>query len=254
MISFLKRSQKTRVSNATSREGGGAVGINFVCWAGQILRAVVLCHATVSRASVAKQNRPSFDAAGPGAAESHHARDKVFSGDTLLSMNAFWNFFQTLLGLSLQPKDLTFVQISLRGIIVFLATLIMVRLGSKRSMAHRTPFDAILLVILASALSRAINGSAPFLGTIGGGAVLVALHRLFALVAYHSHSFGILVKGKPAVIVRDGQRDFRTMRRNHVSTHDLEEDMRLNAHLDELAQVRRACLERSGEISVIKKK
>lgn len=28
MISFLKRSQKTRVSNATSREGGVAVGIN----------------------------------------------------------------------------------------------------------------------------------------------------------------------------------------------------------------------------------
>jgi len=112
-------------------------------------------------------------------------------------MNAFWNFFQTLLGLSLQPKDLTFVQISLRGIIVFLATLIMVRLGSKRSMAHRTPFDAILLVILASVLARAINGSAPFLGTIGGGAVLVALHRLFALLAFHSHSFGILVKGKP---------------------------------------------------------
>jgi uncharacterized membrane protein YcaP (DUF421 family) len=169
-------------------------------------------------------------------------------------MNAFWNFFQTLLGLSLQPKDLTFVQISLRGITVFLATLIMVRLGSKRSMAHRTPFDAILLVILASALSRAINGSAPFLATIGGGAVLVALHRLFALLAFHSHSFGILVKGNPAVIVRDGQCDFRTMRRNHVSTHDLAEDMRLNAHLDEIAQVRIACLERSGEISVIKKK
>ena len=35
MISFLKRSQKTRVSSATSREGGGAVGINLVRWAGQ---------------------------------------------------------------------------------------------------------------------------------------------------------------------------------------------------------------------------
>src|SRR5206468_350481 len=78
VISFLKRSQKTRVSSATSREGGGAVGINFVCWAGQILRAVVLCHATVSRASVAKQNRPSSDASGSVGAASHHARDKGF--------------------------------------------------------------------------------------------------------------------------------------------------------------------------------
>jgi uncharacterized membrane protein YcaP (DUF421 family) len=184
---------------------------------------------------------------------SRHARDEVFFDDTILSMNTFWNFFQTLLGLSLEPKDLTFVQISLRGIIVFLATLIMVRFGSKRSLAHRTPFDAILLVILAAVLSRAINGSAPFVATLGGGVVLVAFHRLFALLAFHSHRFGILVKGKPDVIVRDGQCDFSIMRRNHVSIHDLEEDMRLTAHLDDLAKVRLACVERSGEISFIKK-
>ena len=48
-------------------------------------------------------------------------------------MNALWNSFETLLGLSVEPKNLTFVQISLRGIIVFLATLAMVRLGHKRS-------------------------------------------------------------------------------------------------------------------------
>src|SRR6266496_5582376 len=55
MIGFLERSQKKRVSTATSREGGGAVAINFVRWAGQTLRAVVLCHATLSRASVVKE-------------------------------------------------------------------------------------------------------------------------------------------------------------------------------------------------------
>jgi uncharacterized membrane protein YcaP (DUF421 family) len=168
-------------------------------------------------------------------------------------MNTFWNFLQALLGLGLQARDLTFIHVSLRGIIVFLATLIMIRLGPKRSLAHRTPFDAVLLIILAAVLSRAINGSAPFFATIGGGAVLVALHRLFALLAFHSHGFGILVKGKPDVIVRDGQCDYRTMRRNHVSIHDLEEDMYLSAHTDDLSKVRLARIERSGEISFIEK-
>ena len=170
-----------------------------------------------------------------------------------LSMNALWNSFETLLGLSVQPKDLTFVQISLRGIIVFLATLAMVRLGHKRSLSHKTPFDAVLLVILASVLSRAINGSAAFFATIGGGVVLVLLHRAFAHLAFYSHAFGILVKGKPEIIVRDGQCDFETMRRNHISTHDLEEDMRLDAHLDDLSRVRLARVERSGDISFIEK-
>jgi Predicted membrane protein len=168
-------------------------------------------------------------------------------------MNALWNSLETLLGLSVEPKDLTFVQISLRGIIVFLATVAMVRLGHKRSLSRKTPFDAVLLVILASVLSRAINGSAAFFATLGGGVVLVLLHRLFAHLAYYSHGFGILVKGKPDTIVRDGQCDFPTMRRNHVSIHDLEEDMRLNGHLDDLSKVRLARVERSGDISFIKK-
>ena len=153
----------------------------------------------------------------------------------------------------MEPKNLTFVQISLRGILVFLATLTTVRLGHKRSLSHKTPFDAVLLVIFASVLSRAINGSAAFFATIGGGAVLVLLHRFFANLAYYSHGFGILVKGKPDIIVRDGECDFAMMRRNHISTHDLEEDMRLDAHLDDVSKVRRARIERSGDISFIKK-
>src|SRR6266513_835297 len=182
-----------------------------------------------------------------------HGLDQDFCGDTITSMNALWNSFETLLGLSVEPRNLTFVQISLRGIIVFLATLAMVRLGHKRSLAHKTPFDAVLLVILASVLSRAINGSAAFFATIGGGVVLVLLHRLFAYFAYHSHRFGILVKGSPDTIVRDGECDVAMMRRNHVSMHDLDEDMRLDAHLDDLSKVRIARVERSGDISFIKR-
>src|SRR5437667_6590156 len=185
--------------------------------------------------------------------ENGYAGDKSSHGDTILAMNALWNSFETVLGLGVEPKSLTFVQISLRGIIVFLATLAMVRLGHKRSLSRKTPFDAVLLVILASVLSRAINGSAAFFATIGGGVVLVIVHRVFAQLAFYSHTFGILVKGRPDVIVRDGQCDTRMMRRNHLSMHDLDEDMRLNAHTDDLSKIRVARVERSGDISFIKK-
>ncbi len=200
-----------------------------------------------------KAELASSDASPPVGAASHLVRDKVFCGDTILSMNAFWNSFETLLGLGVEPKDLTFIQISLRGIIVFLVTLTTMRLGHKRSLSRKTPFDAVLLVILAAVLSRAINGSAAFFATLGGGVVLVLLHRLFAYLAFYSHGFGILVKGKPDTIVRDGKHDFRTMRRNHVSMHDLDEDMRLSAHTDDLSKIRVARVERSGDISFIEK-
>jgi uncharacterized membrane protein YcaP (DUF421 family) len=168
-------------------------------------------------------------------------------------MNAFWNFLSPLLGLDAQPQDLTFVQISLRGVIVFIATLIMVRLGHKRSLSRKTAFDAVLLVILASVLSRAINGSAAFFATLGGGLILVLLHRLLAFIAFHSHWFGILIKGRPEVIVEDGDFILPTMRRNHISTHDFEEDMRLSLCADDVSKVKKARVERSGDVSFIKK-
>src|SRR5438046_9224151 len=109
-------------------------------------------------------------------------------------MNAFYNLIDPWLGLGAQPKDLTFLQISLRGIIVFLATLAMVRIGHKRSLARKTAFDAVLIVILSSVLSRAINGSSAFFATIGGGTVIVLVHRWFGFMAYHSHWFGCILK------------------------------------------------------------
>ena len=75
-------------------------------------------------------------------------------------MNTFSQLLHTLLGIGTEPKDLTFLQVSIRGVIVFIATLIMVRLSSKRSLAEKTAFDAVLIVIIASVLARAINGSA----------------------------------------------------------------------------------------------
>jgi uncharacterized membrane protein YcaP (DUF421 family) len=166
-------------------------------------------------------------------------------------MNLIYNFLAAILGLDLQPNNLTFLQISLRGIIVFVATLAMIRLGHKRSLARKTAFDAVLVVILASVLSRAINGSSAFFATLGGGLVIVLVHRLFAWIAFYSHGFGVLLKGTPDIIVENGDMIVRSMRRNHISKHDLEEDLRLSAKLEDVRRVKVARVERSGDISFI---
>jgi uncharacterized membrane protein YcaP (DUF421 family) len=168
-------------------------------------------------------------------------------------VEALWNDLNAWLGLQVEPKHLSFVQISLRGVIVFVASLAMIRLGSKRALAQKTAFDAVLIVVLASVLARAINGSASFFPTLGASFVLVMLHRLVAFLANRWHSLGIVVKGQPHVILRDGRLDHAAMRRNHISPHDFEEDLRLNAHTEEKSTISIARVERSGEISFIKK-
>jgi uncharacterized membrane protein YcaP (DUF421 family) len=169
------------------------------------------------------------------------------------SWQQFWTPVRIFLGLGAEPKTLTFMQISLRGIIVFIFTLVMVRIGARRSLARRTVFDSIFLVILASVLARAINGSAELLPTIGGGFAMVAFHRLLAWIAFYSHGFGNLIKGADEILIRDGELVHRKLRNNHITRHDLEEDLRLALHAEDIARIRSARLERSGDISFIEK-
>src|SRR5205809_4025952 len=146
-------------------------------------------------------------------------------------MNAFWNSFGELLGLGVESKELTFLQVSLRGVIVFAATLVMMRLSSKRSLAEKTAFDAVLIVIIASVLARAINGSAAFFPTLGAGFVLVVLHRLFSALAFRSERFGNLVKGREDILVKNGKLNPEAMRVNKISQKDLLEEFRLNGQV-----------------------
>lgn len=168
-------------------------------------------------------------------------------------METMHNFLFWLLGPDGQPKELTLLQVSIRGFLVFIIGLALVRIGDRRSLAEKTGFDALFIVLLGSVLSRAINGSAAFFTTIGAGIVLMLIHRVFAFIAYRSHAFGKVIKGTDVTLVRDGQVDWEAMRNSLVSAHDLEEDLRLDAKVEDLERIRVARLERSGDISFIKK-
>jgi uncharacterized membrane protein YcaP (DUF421 family) len=155
------------------------------------------------------------------------------------------------LGIGLQAQDLTFVHISLRGIVVFIFSLAMVRLADKRFMAKLSAFDAILGFVLASMMARTINGSSPFFPTLGGGFVLVALHRLLNMLSYRWGRFGDLIKGCEVVLVQEGKMLRNKMQRTSISERDLLEETRINGQVEDISAIHKATLERSGHISVI---
>jgi uncharacterized membrane protein YcaP (DUF421 family) len=168
-------------------------------------------------------------------------------------MEAVSNFFYLILGPDGKPTELSFLQISLRGLLIFIAALAMVRIGDRRSLAEKTAFDAMFIVLLGSMLSRAINGTAPFFTTIAAGIALMLIHRTCAFAAYYSHFFGKLVKGNSVIVVQNGKVDWKALARCLVSKHDFEEDLRLEARTDNVGKIRVARIERSGDISFIKK-
>ena len=167
-------------------------------------------------------------------------------------MHSLINAVNSVLGLHAEAKDLTFLQISLRGVIVFIVALVMVRLGDKRFLSKKTAFDAILGFILASMLARAVNGTASFFPTLGGGFILVGLHRALAYLARKSHRFGNWVKGRCDPVIKEGIVNAEAMRKNDLSEEDLVEDLRLNGNVQDPHQVKAAYVERNGQVSVVK--
>ena len=70
------------------------------------------------------------------------------------------------------------------------------------------------------------------------------------------HSFSNLVHqtfDPHSNIVENGLMNRQAMRENLISDHDLEEDLRLAAETEDLAKIKIARLERSGDISFIKR-
>jgi uncharacterized membrane protein YcaP (DUF421 family) len=163
------------------------------------------------------------------------------------------NFLSHVLGLDLNPNELSIAQILLRSALVLIVALMMIKLAGRRFLARRNAFDVLLAFILGSMLSRAINGSAPFFGTMAAGFFLAGLHRLLSLGACKFHWLGLLLKGRAERLITDGRPDQKVMSRHQISPHDLEEDLRLAAALDDPKQVRLAHVERNGEVSVQRK-
>jgi uncharacterized membrane protein YcaP (DUF421 family) len=156
-----------------------------------------------------------------------------------------------LLGVGRDAGDVGAGQMVLRAIVIYVATLATVRLGSKRFLGKATAFDVIIGIMIGSVMSRGINGSADVGATLLGGGALVAMHWLFAVLAYHTTWFGDIVKGKPVLLIEDGRPQRDGMRQTSLSERDLHEAIRLQGSRPDPSRVGLAYLERNGTVSVI---
>jgi uncharacterized membrane protein YcaP (DUF421 family) len=169
-------------------------------------------------------------------------------------MNAIFHAVSVVLGLSAErANELTVLQVCARAIVIYLVLIAYARLGKKRFLGEATAFDAILVIMLGSLASRGIAGNAPFQHALASVLVLIAMHWLLSYIAADSPTLSTLMKGTDTILVRKGCVDKDNLRGAHMSDDDLAEDLRQKgiANLDEVEEAR---LERSGTVSVIKRR
>lgn len=141
-----------------------------------------------------------------------------------------------------------------RGLIIYLVMLVIIRLSGRRTMAEATPFDFVLLLIVAETTQQALLGD-DF--SITNAIVLILTLFLadigLSYVKQWVPPLAKLIDGRPTFLIRDGVIDRRALNRTRTDTDDIMVAARSRHGLERLEQVKHAILETDSAISVIPK-
>lgn len=147
--------------------------------------------------------------------------------------------------------DVPFLEIFLRGSVMYLFLVLVMRFGMNRTMGNIGVSDMLLVVLIADAAQNAMAGSH---NSVGDGLVLVLTILFWAyFVDYLCFTFPRVEKflqPRRVFLIRRGRMLRNNMHRELITKDELMAQLRSKG-MDDVKKVKEACLEANGEISVI---
>ena len=144
-------------------------------------------------------------------------------------------------------------ELLVRGIIVYVFLLGLIRRTGRRQTGMLTPFDFILLLILSNTVQNAMNGGD---NSLGGGlflaGTLIGLNWVMLLLSRHFRWAQWALVGRPLFLVRDGVVMEKEMHRERITHHELMAALRA-AGCPNIELAKDVILETNGTFSVIHK-
>ncbi len=142
-------------------------------------------------------------------------------------------------------------QIVVRTLAVYLFLLIALRLAGKREIGQMTPFDLVVILVIANAVQNAMVGPDT---SLGGGllaaAALVVVNMAVSYAGVASRLFERTLLGTPTLLVSDGHLIDANLRRERVDADEVLMAMREHG-VGDLTEVKMAVLEIDGTISIV---
>lgn len=141
-----------------------------------------------------------------------------------------------------------------RGIAVYFVLLVVTRLSGRRTLAQSTPFDFVLLLIIAETTQQALLGDD--FSIVNAFILIVTLFTTDVFLAFakaRSARLALWLDGAPTVLMSRGKIDQYAMSRSRVSVADVLEAAREQQGLASLDKIDAAILETTGGISIIPK-
>jgi uncharacterized membrane protein YcaP (DUF421 family) len=143
-------------------------------------------------------------------------------------------------------------EILLRGTVMYLALFLILRFLMVRQSSTIGIADILVVVVIADA---AQNAFAKEYKSITEGVLLVLTivfwNTLLNWLSYRFKTFERLLAPAPLTLIENGRFDRRNMRKEFITEEELRSQIRQQGVSDP-TEIKRACLEANGEISVIK--
>ena len=144
------------------------------------------------------------------------------------------------------------LDVALRTSIIYFALLIGIRLTGARQLGQMTPFDLVLLLIIANAVQNAMVGPDTSLtGGLVAAGVLLVWHQAINRLRRSSRGAARLLGGEGVILINRGEVLPEQLRRAGVTQHELLQAWREHG-VASVADVRLAVLEPDGVVSVIR--
>src|ERR1035437_760385 len=115
----------------------------------------------------------------------------------------------------------------IRGVVVYVFLILLLRLTGKRQVGQMAPFDLVLLLVLSNAVQNSMNGGDnSVLGGIISAVTLVGANWVVGLLTYRSKKLEGLIEGRPEVLIRNGKLYQETLEHAKLTHHEIMSSLR----------------------------
>ena len=139
-----------------------------------------------------------------------------------------------------------------RATVVYAVLLVLVRMSGKRTVGQFTPFDLLVVMLLAEGVTESLSGGDESL--VGGLILAITLTLLDIAAAFavsRSRKLDKLMQGEAVLIGRDGVVYKEVLKREKVPEEEVDRALRTADCLIE--DMRMAILESDGKISILRR-
>ena len=138
----------------------------------------------------------------------------------------------------------------LRGLVVYIFLLVILRVTGKRQVGQLAPFDLVLLLVLSNAVQNAMNGGDNSItGGIISATTLIIANGVVGRLTFHSKKLERLIEGRPDILIHNGKLFTDVMKREKLTHHEINAALR-SAGCACIEEVHYAILENTGQITI----